>query len=281
MPQSMAARVPELAPPPEPAPGRADPVGDVVLAVEHVSLVFPLYAKTATEAPVDPTAESGDDRLICDPHGRMLGVRALQNVSFAARRGDRLALIGRNGSGKTTLLQVLAGILTPDSGQVSVWGPSTNLININLGMRPDATGHRNITLRGLAAGRSRREIEAKRAEIAAFSELGHFLNLPVSTYSAGMRMRLNFAIATAFEPEILILDEWISAGDAAFRKKATERMHDFVGQAGLLILASHSRSMLMENCNRAIWLERGRVKADGGVKEVIQAYEAETAGAER
>ncbi|KAA5804106.1 ABC transporter ATP-binding protein [Alkalicaulis satelles] len=213
--------------------------------------------------------------MLRGPDGRVIGVRALQGISFTAEAGDRLALLGENGSGKTTLLQVLAGIYAPDDGVVEIDGRTTALVNINLGMNAEATGHRNITLRGLASGRTRDEIEDKRAEIAAFSELGDFLDLPVETYSAGMRMRLSFAIATAFEPDVLILDEWLSAGDAAFRKKATERMRRFVDKAGILVLASHSPSLLSDTCKRALWLDQGRVRAEGPVGDILKEYNAE------
>jgi ABC-type polysaccharide/polyol phosphate transport system ATPase subunit len=245
------------------------------LTVENVSLLFPLYSLAQLRGLAE--GEVHDDRILVSARGKILGVKAIENVSFQLRAGDRLALVGRNGSGKTTLLQVLAGILPPDSGRVVVDGRSTNLININLGMQMEASGHRNITLRGLAAGRARAEIEARRADIARFSELGEFLDMPIETYSAGMRMRLNFAIATAFEPEILLLDEWISAGDAAFRSKATARMKEFVGRAGILVLASHSRQLLVENCNRALWIDRGKVRAEGAVTQVVDAYEAASA----
>ena len=238
--------------------------------VKDVSLVFPLYLRPTS----DPTGEikTDDPRMIRDQQGQALGVSALRNINFTIESGDRLAIIGRNGSGKTSLLQVLAGILPPDHGQVTVEGKSTNLININLGMQAEATGHRNITLRGLAAGRTHDEIEQRRQSISEFSELGEFLNMPLFTYSAGMRMRLNFAIATAFEPDILILDEWLSAGDADFKKRASQRMTEFVNQAGILILASHSLGMLMKNCNKCLWLEKGKVVEIGMIRPVLNAY---------
>ena len=245
-----------------------------LLAVEDVSLAFRLYARAQSNGPGD--ADAPDDRIVRSANNQIIGVRAIENISFRLESGDRLALIGRNGSGKTTLLQVLAGILAPDSGRVIVDGRATNLININLGMQMEASGHRNITLRGLAAGHSRADIEKRREDIAAFCELGAFLDMPIETYSAGMRMRLNFAIATAFEPEILLLDEWISAGDASFRAKASERMKSFVGKAGILVLASHSRQLLLDNCNRALWIDRGKVRAEGAVKAVLDDYEADS-----
>lgn len=242
----------------------------VFLHVDRVSVTFPAHSSVGEMAAVD-----ADPRLIWDKNGRLRGVRALDNVSFRLERGDRLAIVGSNGSGKTTLLQVLAGIFTPETGEVRRAGRITSLININLGIQPEATGHRNITLRGLAAGYSRKEIEARREGIMEFSELGEFLDMPMEAYSSGMRMRLTFAIATAFEPEILILDEWLSAGDAAFKEKATRRMNSFVEKAGILVLASHSRRLLLDNCEKGIWLDEGKIRASGEVEEVLDAYEAE------
>lgn len=212
-------------------------------------------------------------RMIWDGRGRLKGVRAVDSVSFELHQGDRLAIVGTNGSGKTTLLQVLAGIIPPETGTLTVRGRVTSLININLGTQPAASGHRNITLRGLAAGYTKQQIEEKRSEIAEFSELGDFLHMPIETYSAGMRMRLVFSIATAFEPEILILDEWLSAGDVAFKEKATRRMNEFVEKAGILVLSSHSRKLILDNCDTGLWMEDGKVKAMGPVLDIVDAYE--------
>ena len=238
------------------------------IRAQTISLVHPVHATA-------PGAIKGDrppDRLVRNAAGTLVGVKALDRVSFELVEGSRVGLIGRNGSGKTTLLRVLAGILPPDEGEVVVKGRSTNLININLGTKDDASGHRNITLQGLAHGHSRAAIEARRAEIEAFTELGSFLDLPVNTYSAGMRMRLGFAIATAFRPEILLLDEWLSAGDESFRRKAAERMTEFVQHAGILVLASHSFSLLRQSCDTAIWLDEGRLRMNGPIDDVIEAY---------
>lgn len=239
------------------------------LNVRNISVTYPALHGRIGIAPDAHQAATA----VLDKKGRLRGIRALDGVSFELNQGDRLAIVGRNGSGKTTLLQVLAGILVPHTGRIEVRGRSTSLINISLGVQPEASGHRNITLRGLASGRTRSEIEAKREEIAEFSELGEFLHMPVETYSAGMRMRLTFAIATAFEPEILILDEWLSAGDTAFKAKATARMNEFVEKAGILVLASHSRKLMEDNCDTAIWLADGKVKDMGPTSEIIDAYE--------
>lgn len=233
----------------------------------HIGVTYPFRGSVAKE--LDTQSRH---RMIWSKRGRLKGVRAIDDVSLSLRRGDKLAIIGENGSGKTTLLQVLAGILAPETGRLTIRGRVTSLININLGTQPEATGHRNITLRGLAAGYSRREIEEKRGEIADFSGLGEFLNMPIDTYSSGMRMRLIFSIATAFDPEILILDEWLSAGDLSFKQKATTRMNGFVEKAGILILASHSRKLILDNCDQALWMDEGRVRMCGPVLEVMDAY---------
>lgn len=236
---------------------------------DNIGVTFPVNGSISKD--IDQPSAT---RMIWDEKGRLRGVRAISDVSFQLKKGDRLAIIGENGSGKTTLLQVLAGILSPETGQLRVRGRITSLININLGIQAEATGHRNITLRALAAGYTHREIEDKRREIAEFSELGEFLHMPLDTYSAGMCMRLIFSIATAFEPEVLILDEWLSAGDAAFREKATRRMNEFVEKAGILVLASHSRKLILDNCDLGLWMEEGQVKAIGPVLEIMNAYEA-------
>lgn len=247
--------------PPPPAP---------FIVAESIAVTFPVRGAVTKE--LDQQSAS---RMLWDENGRLRGVRAISGVSFDLKNGDRLAVVGENGSGKTTLLQVLAGILAPETGTLTVQGRVTSLININLGTQAEASGHRNITLRGLAAGYNRAEIEVKRKKIAEFSELGEFLHMPLETYSAGMRMRLIFSIATAFDPEILILDEWLSAGDASFKEKATTRMNEFVEKAGILVLASHSRKLILDNCDTAIWMDDGQIRATGPAKDIMDAYEAE------
>jgi len=245
----------------------------VHLIAEEVSLEFPLYSRAQLYSATD--AASADERLRTDSQGNIISMRALDRISIALHSGDRLGIIGSNGAGKTSLLRLFAEILTPTHGALRVSGRSTNLLNINLGMQPGATANRNIILRGLAAGQSIADIKARRDEIIEFAELGDFINMPVETYSSGMRMRLNFAISTAFQPEILILDEWLSAGDLGFREKATERMKEFVAKAGILVMASHNRKLLENNCTRTIWLDRGRIRMDGSIDEVWGAYAEE------
>lgn len=193
--------------------------------------------------------------------GRTQFITALDGVSFSLEAGDRLGLVGGNGAGKTTLLKVLCGIYEPTKGAVDIEGRVDALFNINLGFRREATGRRNIELRGLINGWSKSEIESRMEEIIAFSEIGDFIDLPYKTYSQGMAARLAFSIATTFEPEILLMDEWIGAGDPAFQKKAGERMKTLTEKAGIIVIASHNHALLKRVCNRILELENGTVKA--------------------
>jgi len=186
-------------------------------------------------------------------------IDALKGVSFELRAGDRLGLVGANGSGKTTLLKVLYGIYEASSGRISVNGRVDALFNINLGFRAEATGRRNILLRGLINGWSPDEIEAKTNEIIEFSELGDFIELPYKTYSQGMAARLAFSIATTLEPEILLMDEWIGAGDPNFQQKAKQRMDALAEKAGIIVLASHNHRLIRQTCTKVIELRQGQM----------------------
>ena len=211
--------------------------------------------------------------------GRKRYVRALDHVSLGLEQGDRLALVGHNGSGKSTLLRVLAGIYRPDGGTVDSDASVSGIFNMHLGFRQEATGYRNIIIKGLMAGKSRAEIDAALDSIGDFAELGSYLDMPLHTYSQGMAMRLAFAITTAFSNEILVMDEWIGAGDAKFREKIVARMNDFVDSAGIIVLASHSMDLLRRVANKALWLHHGQVHQYGEAGRVLDAYEAEAAPA--
>ncbi|MCX7304222.1 MAG: ABC transporter ATP-binding protein [Hyphomicrobiales bacterium] len=187
-------------------------------------------------------------------------VTALDGVSFAIEAGDRLGLIGTNGAGKTSLLKVIYGIYEPTSGVVRTEGRVDALFNINLGFRSHASGRRNIVLRGLINGWTSAEIEERMDAIIGFSELGDFIDMPIETYSAGMSARLAFAIATSFDPEILLMDEWIGAGDQSFQDKAKIRMDEMVAKAGVIVLASHNDQLIKRVCNKVLTLEKGAVK---------------------
>jgi len=199
-------------------------------------------------------------------------VRGLEDVSFSLKEGDRVGIIGHNGSGKTTLLRVLSGIYQPTSGSAVIRGECVSLINISLGIDPEATGRENIRLRAAMMGIRPEKLREQFDEIAEFTGLGDFLDMPFRTYSSGMQLRLAFSTSTAIRPEILVMDEWLSTGDENFRHKADKRLREIVDTTKILVLASHSRELLRNNCNRILWMERGRVLMDGSADEVLPAY---------
>lgn len=201
-----------------------------------------------------------------------VAVRALENINFRLEDGDRLGLVGHNGSGKTTLLRVLGRIYKPLQGRMSYQGRITSLFNISPGIEMDDTGVDNIRTIGQYLGMPQAEIQEKMAEIIEFSELGDFIHLPIRTYSSGMLTRLSFGVATALNPDILLMDEGIGAGDENFAKKAKERLDNFYKQINILVIASHSRQLIKDICNKAILLEHGKIVAAGGVDEVFDRY---------
>ncbi|WP_374846231.1 ABC transporter ATP-binding protein [Brucella ciceri] len=241
------------------------------IELQNVCVEFPIYNSSSRSLKnrVLSIATGGKIERRTD---RLVIVRGLDNVSLAFRDGDRVGLIGHNGSGKTTLLRVLSGIYTPTHGSAVIDGHCVSLININLGIDPDATGRENIRLRSAMMGMPPEEIAEKFDQIADFSGLGEFLDVPFRTYSSGMQLRLAFATSTAVRPEILIMDEWLSTGDEDFKDRANARMRDLVDSTKILVLASHSKELMEKNCNRVIWLEHGRVKMDGTPAEILPLY---------
>jgi len=239
--------------------------------IEGVSLSFPIYNASSRSLRTKVLAVSTGGRIGADARNHVT-IQALDDVWLSIDHGDRLGLVGHNGAGKTTLLRVMAGIYEPTRGRLTVDGKVAPIFDLGIGMDPEASGYENIQFRGLYLGLTRAEIRAVTGEIAEFTELGSFLDMPIKTYSAGMHARLAFAISTCIKPEILLLDESIAAGDAAFMDKAKRRLADFVAHAGILVLASHSESIIREMCNRAILLEHGQVLASGSVDEVFEKY---------
>ncbi len=182
-------------------------------------------------------------------------VRALNNITLDLRDGDRLGVMGPNGAGKSTLLRTLAGVYLPTSGTVEVEGRIASLIDISLGMEGEATGYENIRMRGIIMGLSLKQIKSMEDEIANFSGLGDFLHLPIRTYSTGMHMRLGFAVSTAVEADIILMDEWLSVGDSEFIKKAEKRLENFIGRSSILVIASHSEDLIQKTTNQILRLE--------------------------
>src|SRR5262245_14013294 len=206
--------------------------------------------------------------------GRSL-VRALRGVSFDACEGDASGVIGTNGPGKPTLLSPIAGPFTPSGGEVLV-AEEPKLLGVGATLLPTASGLRNIRLGCLALGMSAQEVDERIDDIVDFTELGEAIDRPLRTYSSGMRARLHFAIATSVSPRILLIDEALAVGDRMFRKKSTQRIQELLENAGTLMLVSHSLGEIARQCNRAIWIEKGVLRADGDVDELIARYSADT-----
>jgi ABC-2 type transport system ATP-binding protein/lipopolysaccharide transport system ATP-binding protein len=202
-------------------------------------------------------------------------IKALNAISFEARDGDRIGLVGGNGAGKTTLLRVVGRVYPPTSGTVSVTGRVSLLTDLMMGMDTDATGYENIAMRGIMLGLDSKQAKAITADVEEFSELGEFLDLPIRTYSSGMMLRLAFGVSTAVDPGILILDEIIGVGDAAFAERAERRLLSMIDKASIVFLASHDNGSIKRFCNRTLWLKGGNLMMDGAPEEVLDAYAAD------
>lgn len=238
---------------------------------ENVSIKFPIFNATGRSLTSKFLKVATGGRLDADPNGHVL-VHALNNISFGLGDGDRIGLLGHNGAGKSTLLRALSGVYAPSKGSASIFGEIGSLIDISLGINPEATGRENVFIRGQLLGLTKQEIETKYDDIVQFSELGDFMEMPVRTYSSGMHLRLAFAVSTVVRPEILLMDEWLSVGDESFKHKAEHRLQELVFGTKILVIATHSRELIESVCNRVIWLEHGQIKMDGPVSEVVPAY---------
>ena len=242
------------------------------ISIENITVSFPVYGSQKMFRQELAARVGGLMRR--EGRHRRLTIHALENVSLQIRHGDRVGLLGPNGAGKSTLLRVLAGVYEPTVGRVTVGGRVSPLFNTSPGLDMDDTGYENIVTCGLYLGMTREEIAQKTPEIAAFTELGNYLSLPCRTYSTGMLSRLGFAIATSLDPEILLLDEGIGAGDARFAEQAAKRVDALIERANILVLATHGESLIRQMCNKAVLLHSGRVVAAGEVEDVIEAYQA-------
>ena len=243
------------------------------IIANNVTIDFPIYGAGSRSLRQTLFARTGG-LIRHEGAGRQqrVIVRALDNVSFALHNGDRLGLIGHNGAGKSTLLKVLAGVYTPDSGSIRIEGRVSPLFSSAPGLDPDDNGYENIKTCGMFLGMSFEEINRKLPDIVEFCELGEYLDLPVRTYSSGMVTRLGFAIATAIDPDVLLLDEGIAAGDARFAARAEGRMQALIQRTRILVLASHSDALIKSMCNRAILMEKGRLIEIGPIDEIISRY---------
>lgn len=238
---------------------------------DNVSIDFPIFNSTGRSLTSNILSVATGGKLDADAKGHAL-VKALQNISFSFQEGDRVALLGHNGAGKSTMLRALGRVYKPTKGKAEIVGDVSSLIDIGLGINPEATGRENVFIRGQLLGLTKKLISEKYREIVEFSELGDFMDVPVRTYSSGMHLRLAFAVSTVVRPEILLMDEWLSVGDAGFQVKAENRLLSLVADTKILVIATHSRDLVESVCNRAIWLEHGQVKMDGPIKTVSSKY---------
>jgi ABC-type polysaccharide/polyol phosphate transport system ATPase subunit len=204
----------------------------------------------------------------------IMEVWALRDVTFALRRGESLGVVGDNGAGKSTLCLLLSQIMEPTHGRVEVAGRVSALLSLGAGFQPDLTGRDNIFLQGIYLGHSRAAVQELLETIIAFAELGDFIDVPVRTYSSGMRARLAFSIAASIQPEILILDELMGVGDQRFQQKSAARMRELIAQSKALVVVSHSLATVRSLCTRVLWLDKGRLLADGSTEEVLARYAA-------
>jgi lipopolysaccharide transport system ATP-binding protein len=197
---------------------------------------------------------------------------ALRNINLEIRQGESWGIVGRNGAGKSTLLKLICGILTPDTGSVRIGGRISPMLELGAGFDPDLTAGENIFLEGAILGRSRKFMEEHYEEIVEFSELHDFMKMPIKNYSSGMQARMGFSVATAVDPEILIVDEVLAVGDMAFQAKCEKRIHEMLERATTLLLVSHDNGLVQRLCRKAIWMREGEIVMSGESGEVCNAY---------
>jgi ABC-type polysaccharide/polyol phosphate transport system ATPase subunit len=265
------------------APAQA---GSPKVSAEDIHVEFPLYGQRHRSlrnfivpkrlAPRFRAPAAVGGKIAAEISGKVV-IKAIDGLSFTLTKGDRLGIMGHNGAGKTTLLRVLAGIYEPTRGALNVTGKVTPMFSLSDGMDQDATGWENIGLRAAVLGFDRATVDQHLDDIARFSELGDYLDMPVRTYSSGMFVRLGFAIATTLAPDILIMDEMIGAGDAKFVSRAEARLKQMIERTGIMVVASHAPAILKTWCNKAMLMNHGKLVCFGDVEETLRRYDEVTA----
>ena len=241
------------------------------ISLKQASVVLPIF-NSSSRSLTNSLVSAATGGVLTAQRGGHISIEALKNLDLEISAGDRLGLMGHNGSGKSTLLRLLSGIYEPSSGMIERSGSIASLVDISLGINAESTGRENIFLRGKLMGLSKKEIDEKIDEIIEFSELGDYINLPVRIYSSGMLLRLAFSVSTSITADILIMDEWLSVGDGAFAERASNRLRELVDSSEILVIASHTRSLIEETCNKVVWLEHGVIKKVGPVDEIVPEY---------
>ncbi|MDP9848462.1 ABC transporter ATP-binding protein [Streptosporangium lutulentum] len=257
---------------PAPEPSGDDRAGTPTVIVDDLHIIYKVYGAT-TDAEKGNAATALMRLLKRQGRPQMKEIHAVRGVSFVARHGDAIGIVGRNGSGKSTLLRAIAGLLPPHSGAVYTDG-QPSLLGVNAALMRELTGERNIVLGCYAMGMNPAQVKEKYDEIVDFSGIGEFVQFPMSTYSSGMGARLRFAIASAKAHDVLLIDEALATGDRDFKRKSQDRIKKMRDEAGTVFLVAHNLDVIEETCNRVLWLHKGKIKMDGDPKTVLEAYNA-------
>ncbi len=246
---------------------------DVKIKFENVNLSYPIYENAGSRSLKSTLLNIRVGGKI-NQKSKIPQVKALTDLNFELKEGDKLGLIGHNGAGKTTLMRAVAGIYTPNSGNYIIQGSVQCMLDVYMGLDPMLTGFENIKVRAVLLGIKKKDIPALIEDILEFTELGDFLAVPVRTYSSGMQLRLAFALSTAVSADILAIDEVIGTGDASFRAKAEKRLTEFMHKAKIVLMSSHENEVIRKHCNKVMWIAHGEVKMFGKSEEFLQSYEA-------
>nr|WP_084464884.1 ABC transporter ATP-binding protein [Microtetraspora fusca] len=268
--ESPAPKPPKTPKPSETPAPPAQELGTPTVIVDNLHIVYKVYG-AATDAQKGNAANALMRVLRRQGRPQMKEVHAVKGVSFVARHGEAIGIVGRNGSGKSTLLRAIAGLLPPHKGAVYTDG-QPSLLGVNAALMKELTGERNIVLGCYAMGMSPNELREKYDEIVDFSGIGEFVQFPMSTYSSGMGARLRFAISSAKTHDVLLIDEALATGDREFKKRSQKRIKQMRESAGTVFLVAHNLDVIEETCSRVIWLHKGKIKMDGDPTEVLAAY---------
>ena len=241
------------------------------IIINDASVSFPIF-NLKTYSLKNRIIKSVMGNITSNNHDKIVHIDALKNINIQIKSGERVGVIGGNGSGKSTFLRLCSRIYEPSTGTIDIKGNISSLININIGIDPESTGRENIKLRLVMLGYNNDQINELINSIIEFTELNQFIDLPFYTYSTGMQMRLAFATSTFIKPEILIMDEWLATGDKDFQEKAEKKLNSIIEDSKILILASHSKDLILKTCTTVIWLENGYIKQESNTEKIIKAY---------